>query len=72
MRQGFERSIDYMDPLLQRPMVACDIVIWKNEPHFPRSVADVAAKNALLLEPGDQIRANPLRVRQDFLLPPRP
>ena len=55
-------------PTLRRPIAARDIVVWRKEPYFPRLVADLAPKKALLLEPGDQSGSQQLRVHPDFLL----
>jgi len=55
-------------PTLRRPVAACDIVVWRKEPHFPRLVADLAPNRASLLEPGEQAGSTPAKVRPDFLL----
>ncbi len=56
-------------PTLQRPVIAHDIVVWKKEPLFPRLVAELASKNAVLFEPGDVGSGKPLVVRREFLQP---
>jgi hypothetical protein len=55
-------------PTLQRAVTARDIVVWRNEPRFPRLVTDLAPKRASLLEPGDQAGSEPLKIRPDYLL----
>jgi hypothetical protein len=55
-------------PTLKRPVAARDIVVWRKEPHFPRLVADLTAKRASLLEPGDQAGSEPLKVQPGYLL----
>jgi hypothetical protein len=54
---------------LQRPVITRDIVVWKKEPLFPRLVAELASKNAVLFEPGDEGNGKPLVVRREFLQP---
>jgi hypothetical protein len=65
---GFQRRLAQGGlPTLQRPVRQHDIVVWSKEPQFPRLLAELAPKKALLLEPGTLGQAEQLRVHPSFL-----